>query len=188
MEWAMAELLQNPDKMKKAREELQQVLPKDKEAPKESDISKFPYLQAIVKETFRLHPVAPILLHKSKANVDICGYRVPKDAGVFVNVWAIGRDSNIWTNPGMFLPERFIDSEIGFRGNYFGLIPFGAGRRICPGLPLANRAVHTMLASLLYHFDWKLADGKKPEDIDMSESYGITLRLEQPLRVIAIKE
>jgi cytochrome P450 len=186
VEWAMAELLQNPKKLKKLRKELQQVINKD-EDPKDLDINKLPYLQAVVKETLRLHPSAPILVHKSISDVDLCGFRVPKDTQVLVNVWSMGRDSSIWTDPNVFLPERFLECGEVFRGEDFGFIPFGAGRRMCPGVPFAHRVVHTMLATLLYHFDWKLPNGEKIEDMDMTEKFGITLHKVKPLMIIPIK-
>jgi cytochrome P450 len=186
VEWAMAELLQNPKKLKKLRKELQQVINKD-EDPKDLDINKLPYLQAVVKETLRLHPSAPILVHKSISDVDLCGFKVPKDTQVLVNVWSMGRDSSIWTDPNVFLPERFLECGEVFRGEDFGFIPFGAGRRMCPGVPFAHRVVHTMLATLLYHFDWKLPNGEKIEDMDMTEKFGITLHKVKPLMVIPVK-
>ncbi|MED6196700.1 hypothetical protein PIB30_049834 [Stylosanthes scabra] len=189
IEWAMSELLRNPEKLEQVRKELQQVIGKDEqEQIEESYITKLPYLRAVVKETFRLHPPIPLLVpHKSEDNVEICGFMVPKDAQVLVNVWAMGRDSNIWRNPDEFLPERFLENDVDFKGQDFELIPFGAGRRICPGLPLASRTIHIVLASLLYNYDWKLANGKKKEDIDMSETYGITLHKTHPLHVISIQ-
>ncbi|RVX01137.1 Cytochrome P450 76C4 [Vitis vinifera] len=140
--------------MVKAQRELQEVLGKD-EIVQESDISKFPYLQAIVKETFRLHPPAPLLVpHKVEIDVEICGFTVPKNSQVLINAWAIGRDPSIWSNPNAFVPER----------------------RICLGLPLAHRMVHLILASLLHSYAWKLDDGMKPEDMDMNEKLGFTLQ------------
>ncbi|KAG6669665.1 hypothetical protein CIPAW_01G259900 [Carya illinoinensis] len=188
VEWAMAELLHNPPKMAKVREELEEVIGKDGFV-QESDISKLPYLLATVKETFRLHPPAPLLLpHKAEADVEICGFTVPKNAQILVNVWGMGRDPSIWPNPDQFSPERFLDNDIDYKGTNFELIPFGAGRRICPGLPLANRMVPLMLASLLHHFNWKLENEMKPEDMDMRETtFGITLHIAQPLRAIPIK-
>ncbi|KAL2337424.1 hypothetical protein Fmac_011870 [Flemingia macrophylla] len=186
VEWAMTELLHNPEKLGKVKKEFQHILDKG-EHVEESHISKFPYLQAVIKETFRLHPPAPLLVpHKSDVDAEIGGFMVPKRAKIMVNVWAMGRDSSIWTNPNQFLPERFLDSDTNFKGQHFELIPFGAGRRICPGLPLAYRTVHVILASLLHNYDWKLADGKKPHDTNMSEIFGLTLRKAQPLRVIPI--
>lgn len=151
IEWAMAELLRNPEKLEIVRKELQQVLAKGEQL-EESHISNLAYLQAVVKETFRLHPPTPMLLpHKSEVDIELCGFMVPKSAQILVNVWATGRDSSIWTNPNQFTPERFLESDIDFKGQDFELIPFGAGRRVCPGLPLASRTLHVVLASLLYN-------------------------------------
>ena len=175
--------------MARAQDELEEVLGKDG-LIQEVDISKFPFLQAIVKETLRLHPPAPFLVpHKAETEVEMCGFTVPKNAQILVNVWAMGRDSSIWTNPDLFMPERFLERDIDFKGQYFELIPFGAGRRICPGLPLANRMVHLMLASLVHFFNWKLADEMNPENMDMSESetFGLTLHRAKPLRAIPIR-
>ncbi|PHT42458.1 Geraniol 8-hydroxylase [Capsicum baccatum] len=104
---------------------------------------------------------------------------------VLINVWEIGRDSNFWEDPLVFKPERFWNSKLDVRGQDFGLIPFGAGRRICPGLSLALRMVSVMLGSLLNSFNWKLeADINDPEELDMEERFGITLAKVQPLRAI----
>ena len=143
----MAELMRNPEKIQKARGELKQFIG-EKGVVQESDISRLPYLQAIVKETFRLHPAAPLLApHRANEDVEINGYRVPKETKILVNVWASGRDEATWTQPEVFVPERFLGSEIDATGRHFELIPFGAGRRICPGLALGYRMVHLMLAS-----------------------------------------
>ncbi|CAN6550932.1 unnamed protein product [Malus baccata var. baccata] len=185
LEWAMAELLRNPEKLSKAQAELKQIIGKGKPVG-ESDKDKLPYLQAIIKETFRLHPAVPLLLpRKADADVEICGYTVPKGAQVFVNAWAIGRDPDIWDNPDSFIPERFLGSDIDVTGKNFELIPFGGGRRICPGLPMAVRMVNLMLGSLINCFDnWKLEDGIAPETMDMDEKFGITLQKAQPLRAV----
>ena len=187
VEWAMTELLQNPEKLTKAQTELRQLLGKY-ELIQEFDIKKLPYLQAVMKETLRLHPPAPFLLpHKAETEVEISSYVVPKTAQILVNVWAMGRDSSVWQNPTSFMPERFIESEIDMKGRDFELIPFGAGRRICPGLPLAQRMVHLTLASLLYSFDWKLAHDLKPENMDMTEKFGLILHKSEPVLAIPIK-
>ncbi|XP_074263218.1 cytochrome P450 76AD1-like [Silene latifolia] len=184
LEWAMTELLRNQEKMAKAQDELDQIIGKNTTV-QESDISKLPYIQAIVKETFRLHPPAPFLIpRKSEKDVQLFGFSVPKDAQIWVNVWSIGRDSSVWPNALSFLPERFKESEVDFKGQSFELLPFGAGRRICPGVPLAYRMVHLMLATLLHSFNWKHAHGLSPEDIDMEEKFGVTLQKVQPLQAI----
>lgn len=183
----MAELLHNPEKLKKVHMELQEIIAKGKPV-EESDISQLPYLQAIVKETMRLHPPVPLLLpRKADTDVKLFGYTVPKNAQVLINVWAIGRDPNLWENPTLFEPEKFIGSEIDVKGRNFELIPFGAGRRICPGLPLAIRMVPLMLGSLIHGFNWKLEGGVLPEKMDMEEKFGITLAKAQRLRAIPVR-
>ena len=133
--WAMTELLKNPTIMKKAQDELRSVIP-DKTFIEEDDIVKLEYLKAIVKETFRSHPPAPLLLVRESLNkCTIQGYDILPKTLVFVNAWAIGRDPKFWKEPEIFLPERFLESSIDFRGHDFELIPFGAGRRMCPGMP-----------------------------------------------------
>lgn len=177
----MAELLKNPEKLAKARAEIRQVLGKNR-AMEESDIPKLPYLQAVVKETFRLHPAVPLLLpRKAQQEVEIAGLKIPKNAQILVNVWAIGRDPRIWMNPESFEPERFLGSEIDVRGLSFELIPFGGGRRICPGLPLAMRMIHLMLGSLIGLFDWKVEDGV---EVNMDDKFGVTVEMAHPLIAI----
>ncbi|XP_008390127.2 geraniol 8-hydroxylase-like [Malus domestica] len=185
LEWAMAELIRNPEKLSKAQAELKQTIGKGK-LVEESDIGQLPYLQAIIKETFRLYPAAPLLIpRKAETDVEICGYVVPKGAQVFVNAWAIGRDPVIWDNPDSFVPERFLGSEIDFTGKNFELIPFGGGRRMCPGMPLAVRMVNLMLGSLINCFsNWKLEDGVTLETMNMDQKFGLTLQKAQPLRVV----
>ncbi|CAN1747947.1 Geraniol 8-hydroxylase [Linum perenne] len=186
LEWAIVELLRNPKTFTKAREELNLTIGKDKHL-QESDILRLPYLQAILKETFRLHPAIPLLLpRKAGADVEVCGFTVPKGAQIMVNAWAIGRDPTTWDNPNSFMPERFMGSEVDVRGNSFELIPFGGGRRICPGLPLAMRMLHMMLGSLIHSFDWKLEDGVEPEDLDMDEKFGISLQKAKPLFAVPV--
>ncbi|KHG25715.1 7-ethoxycoumarin O-deethylase [Gossypium arboreum] len=186
LEWAMAELLQNPQVLLKAKKELNQAIEKGKPI-EESDINHLPYLQAIIKETFRMHPVVPLLLpRRAGSDAELCGFKVPKGSQVLVNVWAIGRDPSIWKNPNSFMPERFLGSEIDVKGRDFGLIPFGAGRRICPGLPLANRMLHLMLGSLINSFDWKLEGGISPNEINMEEKLAITVQMAEPLQAIPV--
>ena len=170
--------------MSKAKKELEENIGIGKPI-EESDVARLPYLQAIIKETLRLHPPVPLLLpRKAEKDVEICGLTIPKDAQVLVNVWTIGRDPTLWDNPTLFSPERFIGSDIDITDRNFELAPFGAGRRICPGMMLAIRMLHLMLGSLINSFDWKLEDGMKPEDMDMEEEFGITLQKAQPLRIV----
>ncbi|KAK4269720.1 hypothetical protein QN277_022840 [Acacia crassicarpa] len=188
VEWAMAELMHNPKKLAKAKQELEQVLGKNGNF-EESRIPELPYLNAVVKETLRLHPPAPFLVpRKSENEVHVGGFVVPKNSQILVNVWAMGRDSRVWKKPYSFEPERFLEGEdqhkIDFKGRDFELIPFGAGRRICPGLPLANRSVPFMLVTLLHNFDWVLENGLKAKEMDMSDKFGLTLKKAQPLRAV----
>lgn len=177
----MAELLRNPDKLAKAQAEIRKLV-LEKRVVEEADIPRLPYLQAVVKETFRLHPVAPLLLpRKAQQEVEIASFTIPKDAQVMINTWAMGRDPRNWENPESFEPERFLGSEIDVKGRSFELIPFGGGRRICPGIPLAMRVMHLILGSLISFFDWKVEDGF---EVNMEDKFGITLEMARPLRAI----
>lgn len=187
LEWAMAELAKNPHMMARAQNEIEQALGKDCTIIQESDISKLPYVQAVIKESLRLHPPTVFLLpRKADQDVELYGYVVPKNAQVLVNLWAIGRDPKVWKNAEVFMPERFLESDIDVKGRDFELLPFGAGRRICPGLTLAYRMLNLMMATLIHSFDWKLEDGISPQDLDMTEKFGITLQKVKPLQVIPI--
>ncbi|KAL6875649.1 hypothetical protein ACP4OV_013162 [Aristida adscensionis] len=185
VEWVIAELLLNPSSMEKAREELAQVIGSKPEI-QESDIGQLKYLQAVVKETFRIHPPAPFLLpHLAETATQIKGYTVPKGARILINVWAIGHDSKVWPEPEKFMPERFMEKEVDFRGKHFELLPFGSGRRMCPGMPLAMRMVHLMIASLLHRFEWRLPADVEKNGLDMSERLGLNLSMATPLQAIA---
>jgi len=188
LEWAMTELLKNPKTMAKAQAEIDCVIGQNG-IVEESDISKLPYLQAVVKETFRLHTPVPLLIpRKAESDAEILGFMVLKDTQVLVNVWAIGRDPSVWDNPSQFEPERFLGKDMDVRGRDYELTPFGAGRRICPGMPLAMKTVSLMLASLLYSFDWKLPKGVLSEDLDMDETFGLTLHKTNPLHAVPVKK
>jgi len=184
----MAELMKNPAVMKRAQDEIQQVLGKDSQI-QESDIRKLPYLQAIIKETLRLHPPTVFLLpRKAETDVELYGHIVPRNAQILVNLWAIGRDPTVWENPDEFSPERFLNCGVDVKGKDFGLLPFGAGRRICPGMNLAYRMLTLMLATLLHSFDWKLEDGMNSKELDMDEKFGIALQKTKPLNIIPISK
>ncbi|KAF3628550.1 Geraniol 8-hydroxylase [Capsicum annuum] len=186
MEWAMAEILKAPEVMKKAQAELAEVIGEGK-AIEEADILRLPYLQCIIKETYRLHPPAPFLVPREAGeDVEVCGYTVPKGSKLMVNVWAIGRDATLWEDPLVFNPDRFMDSKMDVRGQDFELIPFGAGRRICPGLPLAVRMVPVMLGTLLNTFKWKIEGDVAPKDLDMQDKFGLTLARLRPLRAVPL--
>nr|WMZ41219.1 cytochrome P450 family 76 subfamily G polypeptide 4 [Ipomoea batatas] len=154
----------------------------------ESDIENLPYLRAVVKETFRLHPPVPFLIPRNGAeDIKFMGYDIPKGTQVYVNAWAIGRDPQCWEYPSEFKPERFLDSKIDFKGQHYELIPFGSGRRICVGLPLGNRMAHFVLGSLLREFDWELDHAIDPKNMDMRDKIGSAVRKLQPLKAIPRK-
>ncbi|XP_058087507.1 cytochrome P450 76A1 [Magnolia sinica] len=186
LEWAMAELLQNPKVMIKVQAELRQVVGPNRKL-EEQHMAELPYLKAVIKETLRLHPPLPFLVpHRAMNSCKMQGYYIPEDTQVLVNVWAIGRDPKTWVEPTEFRPERFMElSHVDYRGRHFDFIPFGSGRRVCPAVPLASRLLPLALGSLFHSFNWTLADDLKPEDIDMSERMGITLKKAVPLRAIA---
>lgn len=147
LEWAMAELLRNQRVMNKAQAEVRQVFG-GKQRVEETGIHKLDYLKLIVKETLRLHPPGPLVPRESRERCEIFGYKVPEKAKVIVNVWALGRDPEIWSNPDCFHPERFIGSSIDFKGTNFEFLPFGAGRRMCPVISFASANIELALAHM----------------------------------------
>ncbi|XP_070049024.1 cytochrome P450 76A2-like [Nicotiana tomentosiformis] len=154
-DWALTELLCNPESMARAKAEITEGVGNKKF--EESDIDNLHYMQAVVKETLRLHPPVPFLVPKRAIkDTSFMGYDIPEDTQVFVNVWAIGRDPEFWEDPLTFRPERFLGSNIYFKGQCFEFIPFGAGRRTCVGLILGNRI-------MLQEFDWELPDNVRQE-------------------------
>jgi cytochrome P450 len=184
-EWALAELLKHPKFMKKIQDELDDVVGHDR-VVNESDLPQLKYFQAVVKETFRLHPLVPLMLpHESIKACEINGYHIPPKTRILVNVWAIHRDSSIYENPFDFNPERFVGTTIDLKGNDFQLLPFGSGRRMCPGLSLGLTIMQMELARLLHSFTWRLPNGESIQDIDMGEVFGLTTPKAIPLDVIA---
>ncbi|KEH15784.1 cytochrome P450 family 71 protein [Medicago truncatula] len=181
IDWAMAEMIREPRIMMKAQAEVREVFTLNGKVD-ENYISKLNYLKSVVKETLRLHPPAPLLLPRECGKAcEINGYNIPFRSKVIINAWAIARDPNFWTEPERFYPERFTDSTIDYKGGNFEYIPFGAGRRICPGSIFGLRNVELALAMLLYHFDWKLPCGIKSEELDMTEEFGVTMRRKDDL-------
>ncbi|KAL2346970.1 hypothetical protein Fmac_000970 [Flemingia macrophylla] len=175
----------NPQVMEKAQKEVRSILG-ERRVVGESDLHKLEYMRGIIKEIFRLHPAAPMLVpRESMENVVIEGYGIPAKTRFFVNAWAIGRDPESWENPNTFKPERFLGSDIDYRGQDFELIPFGAGRRGCPGITFASAVVELALAQLLYSFDWKLPPGIAPEDLDLTKVLGISMQRRENLHVVA---
>ncbi|XP_073012527.1 geraniol 8-hydroxylase-like [Typha latifolia] len=183
MEWAMAEMLQKPEILRRVQAELDQVVGKD-HIVEESHTPKLHYLNLVIKEVLRLHPALPLLIpHCPSSPTTINGYYIPKGSRVFVNVWAIQRDPSIWKDPLEFKPERFLEEgkRWDYSGNDLDYFPFGSGRRICAGISMAEKMVSYSLASLLHSFDWKLQEG---EEHDLSERFGIVLKKAKPLVAI----
>lgn len=181
IEFALAEMMNKPEILKRAQQELDDVVGKDN-IVEESHISKLPYLYAIMKEVLRIHPTLPLLVpHCPSETCVIGGYTIPKGARVFVNAWAIHRDPSIWENPLEFKPERFLDGKWDYSGNDFNYFPFGSGRRICAGTAMAERMFMFLLGSIIHSFDWKLAEGDKH---DLSEKFGIVLKKKVALTAI----
>ncbi|KAK9026023.1 hypothetical protein V6N11_038871 [Hibiscus sabdariffa] len=184
VEWAMSEMMKNHKILVKAQAEVRRVYD-GKQDVNEPELHELKYLKLVIKETLRLHPPLPLLLpRESTEKCEINGYEIPAKTKVIVNAWAIGRDSNYWNDAEKFNPERFIDSSVDYKGASFEFIPFGAGRRICPGMSYGMAVVELSLAHLLYHFDWKLPNGMKNEDLDMTEVFGLTVRRKKELQLI----
>ncbi|MCO5605734.1 hypothetical protein L7F22_059918 [Adiantum nelumboides] len=180
IEWALGELLATPAKMRKLQEEIDQVVGSTR-LVEEADLSGLPYLQAVVKETMRLHPVVPLLVpHLASKACEVMGYRVPANTLAYINAWGIGRDPETWENPLEFCPERFMDKDIDVSGKHYELLPFGSGRRGCPGWMLGLVMVQIGLASLVHTFEWEIA-----KKLDISDQYGLLLTSSNPLTVLA---
>ena len=172
--------------MKKAQAEVREVFNRRGKVD-ETSINEMKYLKSIVKETLRFHAPVPLLIPRECGErCKLNGYDIPIKTKLIVNAWAIGRDPKYWTEAEKFYPERFLDSSIDYKGTNFEYIPFGAGKRICPGITFGMANVELPLALYLYHFDWKLPNGMKNEDLDMTEAFGITVRRKDDLQLIPI--
>ncbi|KAI4319199.1 hypothetical protein MLD38_032828 [Melastoma candidum] len=186
VEWAMSELMRNPRVMECLQGELQTIVGMSRMV-EESDLRYLDYLEMVVKETFRLYPPGPLLVPHEAAEDTVVegGYFIQKGTRVFINVWAIGRDHEVWKeNPEEFYPERFIGSRVDVKGCNFELIPFGAGRRICPGMNVGLTSIKLALAQFVHCFDWKLPTGMSPADLDMTEEVSLTLTRASHLRLV----
>ncbi|GLT40269.1 hypothetical protein SLA2020_144180 [Shorea laevis] len=187
LEWAMTEILRHTNVMKQLQKEVREIAG-EKSVIKEKDLEKMHYLKAVIKETLRLHPPIPLIVPRESAqDVEVLGYNIAAGTRVIVNAWAIGRDPMSWEQPEEFIPERFLNSSIDFKGHDFQLIPFGSGRRGCPGILFAITINELFLANLVHKFDWTLPGGAKENDIDISESNGLTIHRKFPLIAIANK-
>ncbi|PIA58212.1 hypothetical protein AQUCO_00500268v1 [Aquilegia coerulea] len=184
IEWAFSELLRNPRVMEKTQTEVRRIF-NGKQKIDQADMIELNYLRLVIKETLRLHPALPMLVPRQcRKRCELEGYEVPLGCQVLVNTWAMGRDPRNWKDPESFEPERFQDLSIDYIGTNFAYIPFGAGRRICPGMLFGIANVELPLALLLYHFDWKIANGIRPEELDMTEVFGAAVRRKENLYVI----
>lgn len=153
----------------------------------DQSLHELKYLRSVIKETLRLHPPVPFLLPREcSERCEIIGYEIPAKSRVIVNAWSICRDPNYWIEAEKFYPERFLDSSVDYKGVDFQFIPFGAGRRMCPGIAFGIASTSISLANLLFHFDWKMPGGNKPEELDMTESFGLTVRRKHDLWLVPI--
>lgn len=188
-EWTLAELINNPRVLKKAREEIDSVVGKERLVD-ESDVQNLPYIRAMVKEVFRLHPPLPVVKRKCTEECEINGYVIPEGALILFNVWQVGRDPKYWEKPLEFRPERFLENAgagegeaaaIDLRGQHFTLLPFGSGRRMCPGVNLATAGMATLLSSIIQCFDLQVPGPHgqilKGDDVkvSMDERPGLTV-------------
>lgn len=184
MEWAMAELVKNPNIMKKVQEEIRRVVG-NKSKIDEADIDQMEFLKCVIKETLRLH--APVMItRESIVGTKLEGYDIPPKTRVLINAWAIQRDPRLWERPEEFVPERFENNLVDFKGHHNQFIPFGVGRRACPGIMFAMAEVEYVLANLLYWFDWRLPPGQTVEALDMSDVFGLVIRKKVPLCLVPV--
>ncbi|KAJ9536450.1 hypothetical protein OSB04_un000358 [Centaurea solstitialis] len=183
--WAMTLLVKNPKVLKRVQQEVKNVVG-NKGKVSEDDLHKLDYLKAVIKESLRLYPVTPLLVPRETNKICVLnGYTIPKKTLVYVNAWAIGRDPECWENPEDFDPERFVDSRYDYKGMDLEFIPFGSGRRACPGMPLGATTMELILSNLVYAFDWKLPNGMKGEDVDTLASPGLVLHKKNALCLVA---
>lgn len=184
VEWAMSEILKKTEVFTKATEELDQVIGRERWV-EEKDIPNLPYIEAIVKETMRMHPVAPMLVPRmAREDIQIAGYDIAKGTRVLVNTWTIERDPKLWDKPDEFCPDRFVGKAMDVKGQDFELLPFGSGRRMCPGYSLGLKVIQASLANLLHGFTWKLAGNVKGEELNMEEIFGLSTPKKFPLEVV----
>nr|WNT44076.1 CYP82N15v2 [Corydalis yanhusuo] len=180
--WALSLLLNNPHALKRAREELDLHVGRDRQV-EDSDINNLVYIQAIIKETMRLYPAGPLIERMTKEDCEVGGFHIPAGTRLLVNLWKMQRDPNVWEDPLEFRPDRFLtdNAEIDLKGQHFELIPFGTGRRICPGVSFALQLMHLALARLLHSFEVASPMDAK---IDMTETAGLISHKVTPLEVL----
>ncbi|CAN1224302.1 Premnaspirodiene oxygenase [Linum perenne] len=190
MDWTMAELMRNPRVMQKVQKEVRELYIEKRTVDEES-IHELKYLELVIQESLRLHPSLPLLLpRENHERAEIMGYEIQPKTKVIINSWAIGRDPRYWVEPEKFYPERFLIEEAtnkNYKGtDNFEYIPFGAGRRMCPGISYASAIMKLTLANMLFHFDWKLQVGLNPENLDMTERFGASVRRDGILSLIPV--
>nr|BAM68810.1 putative CYP71AV1 ortholog [Artemisia absinthium] len=184
VEWAISELIKCPRAMEKVQAELRKAL-NGKEKIHEEDIQELSYLNLVIKETLRLHPPLPLVMPREcRQPVNLAGYNIPNKTKLIVNVFAINRDPEYWKDAETFIPERFENSSTTVMGAEYEYLPFGAGRRMCPGAALGLANVQLPLANILYHFNWKLPNGASYDQIDMTESFGATVQRKTELLLV----
>ncbi|KAL0890655.1 hypothetical protein Bca101_014638 [Brassica carinata] len=184
--WVMTHLITNPRILKRVQAEVREVI-KNKDNITEEDINQLEYLKMVIKETLRINPLLPLLVpREASKDLKIDGHDILKKTWIHINIWALHRNPNVWKDPEAFIPERFMDNEIDYKGLNFELLPFGSGRRMCPGIGMGMALVHLTLINLLYRFDWKLPEGMKAKDVDLEESYGLVCPKKVPLQLIPI--
>ncbi|KAE8705525.1 Licodione synthase [Hibiscus syriacus] len=191
IEWALAELINNPEVLREAQKEIDQVVGKDR-LVQEFDTGRLPYLQAIIKETFRLHPPIPMIIRKAVEECKINGYTIPAQSLLFVNMWSIARDPKVWEDPLKFQPQRFFidNNTIDVKGFHYQLLPFGTGRRGCPGMSLAMLELSVTLAAMIQCFEWKVAEtantGSGSVCVDMTERPGLVVPRANDLKCVPV--
>ncbi|KAL0925667.1 hypothetical protein M5K25_004032 [Dendrobium thyrsiflorum] len=186
LDWCMAELVRNPEVMKKVKDELRKTA-HGEDMISEELLGQLSYMKVFIKEVIRLHPPAPLLLpRESLQECQIKGYNIPKQTRLVINAWAFGRDESYWEAPEQFKPERFFDCTVDYKGKDFFFIPFGVGRRICPGMDFSMAIIEIALANLLHRFDWSLPSGITIEDMDMDEGGEVISFRKQKLELVPI--
>ncbi|KAH0468231.1 hypothetical protein IEQ34_003264 [Dendrobium chrysotoxum] len=184
LDWCMTELIRNPEVMKKVKDELRKVA-HGEDIISEERLGQLSYMKVFIKEVIRMHPPAPLLLpRESLQECQIQGYNIPKQTRLVINAWAFGRDESYWEAPEQFKPERFFDCTVDYKGKDFYFIPFGVGRRICPGMDFSMAIIEIALANLLHRFDWSLPSGITIEDMNMDEGGGVITFRKQKLELV----
>ncbi|CAO2201265.1 unnamed protein product [Urochloa humidicola] len=186
VEWVMSELMRNPEAMVKAQVEVRRVFDNKLPQDHEGMMDELHYTRMVIKESMRLNPVVPLLIpHLCQETCDIGGLEVKKGTRVIINAWAMARSPEYWHDAEKFKPERFEDSTIDYKGSRFEYLPFGAGRRRCPGDTFGLAVLELMVARLLYYINWSLPSGMQPDEIDMDMSIGVSSRRKNQLHLVA---